>query len=180
MAFIVKPVNGEPRVMELATIREALKNGVIADNWLVRDERQDFWYSVGKLVGKIGSQPITMFCPQCRTPIAARRIDIGLPAACGKCGTQVVVPDPDEIERRQRDERRLGELRQRTVFSGVVFAAGAVVTVLTFIFSTSQGFWILWWGPLAFGGGTFVACLPEYLGLRRRLRTPKAGRASRE
>ena len=47
MAFLVKPVNGEPQRMELVQIHAALKNGIIAENWLVRDERQDFWYSWG-------------------------------------------------------------------------------------------------------------------------------------
>jgi hypothetical protein len=53
---LVKPVNGEARRMDLAEIHDALKRKTIAENWLVRDERQDFWYSVGKLVGTTARQ----------------------------------------------------------------------------------------------------------------------------
>src|SRR5262245_20802121 len=107
MAYFVKPVNGAEQRMELGHIREALKNGLIADNWLVRDERQDFWYSIGKLMGTTASQAVTLFCPRCQTPIPARKIDIGLPAACTKCGMEVIVPDPLAVEQRQRDRHLL-------------------------------------------------------------------------
>jgi hypothetical protein len=73
IAFLVKPVDGETQRMELVQIDEALKNGIIAENWLVRDERQDFWYSVGKVVGKVTSQTVEFFCRKCLGPIRMRR-----------------------------------------------------------------------------------------------------------
>ncbi|MEI7776396.1 MAG: hypothetical protein WCK17_16655 [Verrucomicrobiota bacterium] len=173
MAFLVKPVFGEAQRMEMAHIQEALKNGIIAENWLVRDERQDFWYSVGKLVGKVTSQPVTLFCPHCQTPTKARRIDIGLPVACSKCAHEVIVPDPDVAEERQRDEIRFDEVRQKAIFGGVALAVGVLVTLFTYFYSDRNGFWILWWGPLAIGGGTFAGCFPQYLELKRKLRKPK-------
>ena len=181
MAFNVKPVNGEERRMELAHIREALKNGIIAENWLVRDERQDFWYSIGKLVGKVKSQPISLFCPRCRAPIPARHIDVGLPVACGKCGTQVIVPDPLDAERRLRDEHLLVEVRKRAVFSGIALAAGLLVTILTYGFPDPEtGIWLLWWGPLAFGLGTFIVCFPQYLELKRKLKKGRSPGSAKE
>lgn len=170
MPYHVKPVHGESRVMELSHIHDALKSGAITEQWLVRDERQDFWYSVGKLVGTVTSQPLTLFCPRCQSPIRARRIDIGLPAACPKCGTQIVVPDPDAIARRQRDEHLLIAVRQRAVFSGLALAGGSAVTLFSYCFRAQQGGWILWWGPMAFGLGTFLVCFPQYLQLKRKLR----------
>ena len=170
MAFLLKPLNGETRRMELSEIHDALKRGSITEQWMVRDERQDFWYSVAKLVGKVGSQPVMLFCPNCRTPIQARRIDIGLPATCPQCATAVIVPDPEAYALRQRDEHRLVAAKQKAIFSGIAFAGGLTFTVCSFLTRSQYGGWILWWGPLAFGAGTFIVCFPEYLELRKKLK----------
>ncbi len=170
MAFFVKKAFGEARKMERVEIQQALKNGIIEENWLVRDERQDFWYSVGKLVGKVSSQPVTFPCPACKRTLTARRIDIGLPVVCAHCGSQVTVTDPLQIDRRERDEVILSDLKKRAIVSGLVLAAGFLVTVLSFVFRGESGVWIVWWGPLAFGIGTFAVCFPQYLALKRRLR----------
>lgn len=169
MAFLVKPVNGETQRMELVHIREALKNGIIAENWLVRDERQDFWYSVGKLVGKVTSQPVVFFCRKCLGSIRARRIDIGLPVNCEKCRAQAIVPDPEENERRLRDEGRMQVAKRKAIAGGLALGLGIFVTGLSYISRDKSGGWVLLWEPLAFGFGTFVVCFPEYLELKRKL-----------
>ena len=174
MAFLVKKAFGEERRMERVEIQEALKNAVIQENWLVRDERQDFWYSVGKLVGKVSSQPVQFVCQTCNKTLTARRIDIGLPVVCAHCGSQVSVTDPLLFERRRRDMRILIILKKRAVISGLALAAGFFVTLLSFVLRNKSGGWILWWGPLAFGLGTFGVCFPQYLSLKRRLRNGQA------
>jgi DNA-directed RNA polymerase subunit RPC12/RpoP len=184
MAFLVKKALGEARKMERVEIQEALKNRVIEENWLVRDERQDFWYSVGKLVGKVSSQPVNFACETCRRTLTARRIDIGLPVVCTHCGAQVMVTDPLLIERRERDEQILINLKNRAVISGLALAAGLLVTVSSFIFRADSGvwivWWVVWWGPLAFGLGTFAVGFPQYLSLKRRLRNDKTGNVAQE
>ena len=171
MAFLVKPVNGDARRMELTEIHDALKQKAIAENWLVRDERQDFWYSVGKLVGTTASQPVTLFCPQCAKPIAARKIDIGLPATCQNCNTTVIVPDPLAAEQRQRNEHLFLEVRRNMIFGVIALSAGAFVTLGSyFTRERSSGTWVLWWGPLAIGLGLFVGTFPRYLELKRKLK----------
>lgn len=180
MAFLVKKAFGEERKMERVEISEALKNSIIQENWLIRDERQDFWYSVGKFVGKIKSQPVTFVCQTCKRALTARRIDIGLPVVCAHCGSQVTVTDPLLNERRERDEQILINLKNRAVISGLALAAGLLVTVSSFIFRADSGVWIVWWGPLAFGLGTFAVCFPQYLSLKHKLRNEKPPNEERE
>ncbi len=158
--------------MELYQIHQALRSGEISEQWLVRDERQDFWYAVGKLTGKVESNPIGLLCARCQSPIPARRIDIGLPVTCSRCLTQVVVTDPEALKRRVRDQGRLLELRKRTILSGLALAAGLTITIGSHLASKGGGAIILPWGLLAFGIGTFVICLPQYLALRRALQKP--------
>lgn len=172
MAYFVKPVNGEEKKMELAEIHEALKGGALTEQWLVRDERQDFWYSVGKLVGKVSSNPIEQLCPKCQARIAARRIDIGLPASCPKCETQVVIIDPDAVQRRLRDRAILASLKQRAILGASALALGLVISVGSFVFAKPGEIWFFWWGPFAFGLGTFAICFPQYLDLKRKLQQP--------
>ena len=180
MAFLVKKAFGEGRKMERVEIQEALKSGVIQENWLVRDEQQDFWYSVGKLVGKVSSQPVNFACKTCRRTLTARRIDIGLSVVCAHCGAQVTVTDPLLIERRERDGRILNNVKNRAIISGLALAAGLLVTVSSFIFRADSGVWIVWWGPLAFGLGTFAVCFPQYLSLKRRLRNDETRNDTQE
>ena len=158
--------------MELAQIHQALRSGEISEQWLVRDERQDFWYAVGKLIGKVESNPIALRCPRCQSPIPARRIDIGLPVPCPRCLTPVVVTDPEALKRRVRDQGRLVELRKRAILSGLALAAGLAITIGSYAASKGGGAIILPWGLLAFGIGTFAVCLPQYLALKRALRNP--------
>ncbi|HEV7403656.1 MAG TPA: hypothetical protein VGO11_12040 [Chthoniobacteraceae bacterium] len=172
MPFRVKPVRGEEQTMELAQIHQALRSGAITEQWVVRDERQDFWYAVGKLIGKVGSNPIALFCPRCQSPITARHIDIGLPVACPKCRTEVVVTDPEALKRRVRDQGRLVDLRNRAILSGLALAGGLLISVGSHLLGKQGEGWILPWGLLAFGIGTFSVCLPQYLSLRRTLREP--------
>ncbi|MEO6788369.1 MAG: hypothetical protein ABI318_19775 [Chthoniobacteraceae bacterium] len=175
MAFLVKKAFGEERKMERVQLIEALKNGIIAEDWLVRDERQDFWYSIGKLVGKVSSQPVAFVCQTCKRTLTARRIDIGLPVVCAHCGSKVTVTDPLADDRRERDEFILSDLKRRAVLSGLALAFGILVILVSFIFREKNGVWIFLWGPLAFGFGTFVVCFPQYLSLKRKLRRDKSG-----
>jgi len=158
--------------MELVEIHEALKNGSVTEQWLVRDERQDFWYSVGKLVGKVGSNPIEMACPKCRAPIAARRIDIGLPVACRECKTEVVVVDPDAVQRRHRDVELLAQAQTRAILGAIALGVGTLVTVGSYASARPGEAWFFWWGPMALGLGTFIACFPQYLSLKAKLQKP--------
>jgi Zn finger protein HypA/HybF involved in hydrogenase expression len=172
MAFRLKPVLGEEQTMELAQIHQALRSGTITEQWLVREERQDFWYSVAKLIGKVESNPIALVCPRCQSPITARRIDIGLPVACPRCGAEAIVIDPEALKRRVRDRGRLVDLRKRTILSGLALVGGLTVTIGSHVASEGGGGMILPWGLLAFGIGTFSVCLPQYLALKRALGEP--------
>ena len=180
MAFLVKKAFGEERKMERVEIQEALKNGIIQENWLVRDERQETWYSVGKLVGKVSSQPVSFVCQTCRKTLSARRIDIGLPVICAHCGSQVTVTDPLLIERRERDGQILSNLKTKAIISGLALAVGILLPLLSYIFRDKTGVWVFWWGPFVFGLGTFAVCFPQYLSLKRRLRKDKAANGEQE
>jgi DNA-directed RNA polymerase subunit RPC12/RpoP len=175
MAFLVKKAFGEERKMERVEVFEAFKNGIIPENWLVRDERQDFWYSVGKLVGKVSTQPVTFDCKRCRRTLTARRIDIGLPVVCARCGSQVTVMDPLVLDRRERDEYILKDLKRQAVISGFALAFGILLPVLSFIDREDNGVWFIWGWVLAYGIGTFAVCFPRYLSLKRKLRRDKSG-----
>jgi hypothetical protein len=171
MAFRLKPVRGEEQTMELGQIHQALRSGQITEQWLVRDERQVDWYSVGKLIGKIGSNPIALVCPRCQSPVTARRIDIGLPVACPRCAAEVMVTDPEALKRRARDQALLVEWRKRAILSGLALAAGVIVVVGSYLGGERKAV-VLPWGLLAFGLGTFAVSLPQYLSLKRALRAP--------
>jgi DNA-directed RNA polymerase subunit RPC12/RpoP len=176
MAFLVKKAFGEERKMERVEIQEAIKHGVIQENWLVRDERQDFWYSVGKLVGNVSSRPVHIVCQTCKKALTARRIDIGLPVVCAHCGSNVTVTDPLVSDRRERDEYILKDLKRQAVISGLALAFGVLLPVISFIYRDENGVWFVSGWPLAFGLGTFAVCFPRYLLLKRKLHRDKSAK----
>jgi hypothetical protein len=154
MAYLVKPLAGEPLRMEMVQIREALERGTITPLWMARDERQDFWYSVAVLLGQTPAEPVRASCPQCRIGFSARHIDIGLPVPCPKCGRENTVPDPFLSEVRKRDEHRLVEAKRGAILGFVWFALAASVTIVTFLFRHRYGNqFLIWYPPLLLGLG---------------------------
>jgi hypothetical protein len=102
-----------------------------------------------------------------------RRIDVGLPMACQKCGVQVVVPDPDAAWDRQRDEDELAQTRLRVIFGAVLVGVGLIATASAALLRVQfGGVWVIWLGPILFGFGLLNPFLPRYLKLRKKLRPP--------
>jgi hypothetical protein len=94
MGYLVKAsFNAEPRAYSLEDIKTDVAAESLSATALVRHEKQDFWYSVGELIGE---SPVTEFqftCPSCKETTSAREIDVGLDIPCQKCGAMDQAPD---------------------------------------------------------------------------------------
>ena len=94
MGYLVKEsLTAEPRQYDLESIRSDLERKQLAGNALVREERQDFWYSVAELVGESPAKEFEFACPRCQATIQAREIDVGLEIPCPECLEMVLAPD---------------------------------------------------------------------------------------
>jgi|JI6StandDraft_1071083.scaffolds.fasta_scaffold64885_2 hypothetical protein len=100
MGYLVKAsFNAEPRSYALDGIRTDVKAGLLPLTAMVREEKQDFWYSVGELIGERHTELFKFMCPHCKNLIEARKIDIGLQQKCDRCNKPSAVPDKEELKR---------------------------------------------------------------------------------
>ena len=94
MGYLVKAsFNAEPRSYALDGIRTDVKAGILPLTAMVREETQDFWYSVGELIGDSPAKEFQFDCPRCHTITHAREIDVGLKVGCQKCSEMILAPD---------------------------------------------------------------------------------------
>lgn len=94
MGYLVKAsLNAEPRAYSLESIKTDVEAKLLPVTALVRHEKQDFWYSVGELIGDSPATEFQFPCPCCKEATHAREIDVGLEVPCQKCGAMVLVSD---------------------------------------------------------------------------------------
>lgn len=94
MGYLVKAsFNAEPRAYSLERIQNDVSANLLPATALVRHEKQDFWYSVGELIGETSAAKFQFACPRCQAITQAREIDVGLEMTCQKCGAPVLIPD---------------------------------------------------------------------------------------
>lgn len=94
MGYMVKDsLAAAPRQYTLERIQFERAQMLLAGNAMVREERQDFWYCVGELLGESPSKEIQFSCPHCRDTTRAREIDVRLEVRCKNCEKIILVPD---------------------------------------------------------------------------------------
>lgn len=99
MGYLVKAsFNAEPRAYSLESIKDDVAAKALTAGALVRHEKQDFWYSVGELIGESPTADFPFTCPHCQAKTEAREIDVGLEVPCQKCGSMVLAPDIKPIK----------------------------------------------------------------------------------
>lgn len=120
MGYLVKAsYNAEPRSYALAGIQADVGAGLLPLTAMVRDERQDFWYSVGELIGERTSSTHEMRCAQCRLMNTVRAIDVGLLQKCGHCRADFVVFDP-ESDQLQIESQKVFFRAKLKIYAGVI------------------------------------------------------------
>ena len=99
MGYLVKAsFNAEPRAYSLDRIKSDVSAKSLPTTALVRHEQQDFWYSVGELIGETPTTEFQFTCPCCNKTTNAREIDVGLDIPCQKCGAMDQAPDIQPIK----------------------------------------------------------------------------------
>lgn len=94
MAYLVKEsFTAAPKQCMLEGIRSEHTDKLLAGTAMIREERQDFWYSVAELVGETPAREFQFACPNCRAITEAREIDVGLQVPCQKCQALILAPD---------------------------------------------------------------------------------------
>jgi len=136
MGYLVKAsFNAKPRSYALVGIRTDVKAGLLALTAMVREEKQDFWYSVGELIGGKPTESFKFMCPHCKNLIAARKIDIGLQQKCVGCGKFTAVPDKEELKRAVLQAGAPTKKNNGLIlyggFAGLIGASGALFTLMT-------------------------------------------------
>jgi len=145
MGYLVKAsFNAEPRSYALDGIRTDVKAGLLALTAMVREEKQDFWYSVGELIGEKPTAMFKFVCDQCKAMISARRIDVGLSMKCGSCSAALVIPDIEARKQAIQDHDMLKSARGMMIAGGLTALAGIVCSVFTYLAANE------------FGGGHFL------------------------
>lgn len=125
MGYLVKAsFDAEPRAYALEGIKTDAAAKLLSATALVRHEKQDFWYSVGELIGEAPAKPYSFACPCCQAMTQAREIDVGLEVSCQACGERVLVPDIQPIKDASSDQPllRRGNL---LLFGGLTIIIGA-------------------------------------------------------
>ncbi len=124
MGYLVKSsFNAEPQTYSLERIQSDVSAGSLPATALVRHEKQDFWYSVGELIGEAPAAEFQFTCPCCKETTHAREIDVGLDMPCQKCAELIRVPDIQPVKDPAQDQ----PLLKRGAFLltwGVVLAIG--------------------------------------------------------
>lgn len=131
MGYLVKAsFNAKPQTYSLERIKSDVSSKLLQASALVRHEKQDFWYSVGELIGETPATEFHFTCPSCKETTQARDIDVGLEVPCQKCSAQVLSPDIQPVKDTAPDQHLL----QRGKF---LLAWGAVLAIGTEILALS-------------------------------------------
>ncbi len=125
MGYLVKAsFNAEPRSYALDGIRTDVKAGLLPLTAMVREEKQDFWYSVGELIGERPVKNIDVRCGRCGHANAVREIELELNTQCLTCGAEFIVADPKN-ELLWAESRRVFFRAKLKMIAGGVLLFGA-------------------------------------------------------
>jgi len=133
MGYLVKAsFNAEPRAYSLEGIKTDVAAESLSATALVRHEKQDFWYSVGELIGESPATEFQFTCPSCQAMTQAREIDVGLEVPCQKCGESVNAPDilPPAPLTDPTPDLPLLKRGKRLLFWGAVITLGDLASYL--------------------------------------------------
>jgi hypothetical protein len=140
MGYLVKAsFNAEPRSYALDGIRTDVKASLLSLTAMVREEKQDFWYSVGELIGEKPTAMFKFVCDQCKTMISARKIDVGLSMKCGSCSTALLVPDIEARKLAIQDHDMLKSARGMMVAGSLTALVGIICSVFTYLAANEFG-----------------------------------------
>ena len=129
MTYLVKEsFTAKPRSYTLEALQSDHAGKLLAGTAMVREDRQDFWYSVAELVGATPAKEFPFACPHCRATTQAREIDVGLEVSCRECGKRVMAPD---VPPKKDPEADLHLLRR----GRLLFISGAAIFLGTLIFA---------------------------------------------
>ncbi len=159
MAYLVKEtLNSNPRQYVLDGIVSDFRQKLLEGKALVRDERQNFWYTVEELIGEVPPATLKFVCPQCKTLIHGRKIDVGLSVKCGTCGHQALVPDLKAVRTAVLDRHLLKEAHRTMAYGAVLLLGGAGTTAATYLDAASRGGggYVLFWGLIVIGAGLLI------------------------
>lgn len=140
MGYLVKAsYNAEPRSYALAGIQTDVKAGLLPLTAMVREEKQDFWYSVGELIGEKPSAMFKFVCDHCKAMIAARKVDVGLSIQCGSCSALLIVPDIEARKLAIQDHDMLKSARGMMIGGGLTALMGIICSVFTYLAASEFG-----------------------------------------
>jgi|GEM_PF-2837817 len=130
MGYLVKAsFNAEPQAYALEGIKTDVAAKLLPATALVRHEKQDFWYSVGELIGEAPAAEFQFTCPGCKETTHAREIDVGLEVPCQKCSAMVLAPDLQPVKDPAPDQHLLRRGKFLLTW-GAVLAIGTEILAL--------------------------------------------------
>ena len=159
MAYLVKEsLKSEPRQYVLEGILSDYRQKLISSAALVRDERQDFWYSVTELIGETPTAEFKFVCPHCKSLIKTRKIDVGIEVKCSSCGKETKVPDVKARQNALLDVHTLKEANATIRNGALVLLLGVGTTLATYMDALSRGGggYGIFWGLSVIGAGMMV------------------------
>jgi DNA-directed RNA polymerase subunit RPC12/RpoP len=159
MAYLVKEsLKSEPRQYALEGILSDYRQKIISSEALVRDEKQDFWYSVTELIGEAPTPEFKFVCPNCKSLIKARKIDVGTEIKCSSCGDETKVPDVKVRQNAIFDSHLLKDANASIRNGVIILFFGIATTVATYMdaFSRGGGGYGIFWGLSVIGAGMII------------------------
>lgn len=160
MAYLVKEtIASTPRPYVLDGIISDHRQQLLKGDALVRDERQDFWYSVAELIGEAPTPLLRFVCQHCKGMIQGRKIDTGLEVKCPKCGHPREVPDVAVLRNAVLDTQTLRQANGSLLGGFLFFAIGAGATAASYMDAISRkggSQYSIFWGLAILGAGMMI------------------------
>lgn len=159
MKYQIKPrINESPVLMDRHEVEAAAANGSLAASSLMREARQDFWYSVGEWIGSTPTPSFRYRCGKCKHWMVARKIDVGLPCRCDACLNEAIVPDTQVAQQRVANADLPKIAQQWMLGGGAVAALGLLTSFLSFRAAGDRGggVYYLFYGLILVGGLSFL------------------------
>lgn len=159
MAYVVKETaQSQLRQYALEGIVSDLQQNLLAGTALVREERQNFWYSVNELAGVVPTPAFRFVCAQCKAMVSARKIDIGLTIQCSRCKGKMEVPDVKARQQAMADKHVLKQANQKLGYGAVLFLGGIGTTATSCISAMNQrdSGYVVFWGLIVVGAGMMI------------------------
>ena len=96
---------------------------------MVREDRQDFWYSVEELIGEKPAAEFSFACPHCSAMTQAREIDVGLEVSCRACGKMVLVPEIQPQKDPEADRHLLRRGKLLLIVGAAIFTGTLILSL---------------------------------------------------